>query len=63
MGDKPHYGEPIKMLPSSEAHVTSYAMTLKPKNLNLGCLLTARRSIEETLETCTSNHGTSYNFM
>jgi hypothetical protein len=50
MGDKPHYGEPIKMLPSSEAARDFIRTEVKTKNLKLGCLLTARRSIEETLE-------------
>ncbi len=50
MGDKPHFGEPIKMLPSSEAARDFIRTNLKTKNLKLGCLLTARRSIEETLQ-------------
>ena len=50
MGDKPKYGEPIKMLPSSEAARDFIRTQVKTKNLKLGCLLTARRSIEETLE-------------
>jgi hypothetical protein len=50
MGDKPKFGEPIKMLPSSEAARDFIRTNLKTKNLKLGCLLTARRSIEETLE-------------
>ncbi len=50
MGDKPKYGEPIKMLPSSEAARDFIRTTVKTKNLKLGCLLTARRSIEETLQ-------------
>ena len=49
MGDKPKYGEPIKMLPSSEAARDFIRTTVKTKNLKLGCLLTARRSLEETL--------------
>jgi hypothetical protein len=49
MGDNPKYGEPIKMLPSSEAARDFIRNTVKTKNLKLGCLLTARRSIEETL--------------
>ena len=49
MGDKPKFGEPIKMLPSSEAARDFIRTNLKTKNLKLGCLLTARRSLEETL--------------
>jgi hypothetical protein len=49
MGDKPHYGEPIKMLPSSEAARDFIRNDVKTKNLKLGCLLTARRSLEDTL--------------
>ncbi len=50
MGDKPKFGEPIKMLPSSEAARDFIRTNVKTKNLKLGCLLTARRSIEETLQ-------------
>ena len=50
MGDKPAYGEPIKMLPSSEEARDFIREKVKTKNLKLGCLLTARRSIEETLQ-------------
>ncbi len=49
MGDKPKYGEAIKMLPSSEAARDFIRNTVRTKNLKLGCLLTARRTIEETL--------------
>ncbi|MGE5533323.1 MAG: hypothetical protein ACM3UN_03120 [Bacillota bacterium] len=49
MGDNPKYGEPIKMLPSSEAARDFIRNTVKTKNLKLGCLLTARRTIDETL--------------
>ena len=49
MGDKPKYGEPIKMLPSSEAARDFIRTSVKTKNLKLGCLLTARRSLDETL--------------
>jgi len=49
MGDKPKYGEPIKMLPSSEAARDFIRTSVKTKNLKLGCLLTARQSIENTL--------------
>jgi hypothetical protein len=49
MGDKPKFGEPIKMLPSSEAARDFIRTNLKTKNLKLGCLLTARRSLDETL--------------
>ena len=51
MGDKPHYGEAIKApLTSSEVARDFIRNDVKTKNLKLGCLLTARRSIEETLE-------------
>jgi hypothetical protein len=50
MGDKPKYGEPIKMLPSSEAARDFIRTNVKTKNLKLGCLLTARQSIENTLQ-------------
>ena len=49
MGDKPKYGEPIKMLASSEEARDFIRNTVKTKNLKLGCLLTARRSLEDTL--------------
>jgi hypothetical protein len=49
MGDKPKYGDPIKMLPTSEAGRDFIRDTIKTKNLKLGCLLTARRSLDETL--------------
>ena len=49
MGDKPKYGEPITMLPNSEAARDFIRNTVKTKNLKLGCLVTARRTIEETL--------------
>ncbi len=50
MGDKPKFGEPITMLPSSEAARDFLRTNVKLKNLKLGCLLTARRSVEETIE-------------
>ena len=49
MGDNPKYGEPITMLPNSEAARDFIRNTVKTKNLKLGCLVTARRTIEETL--------------
>lgn len=49
MGDVPKYGEPIKMLKSSEEARDFLRTTVKVKNLKLGCLLTARRSVEETI--------------
>lgn len=49
MGDIPKYGEPIKMLKSSEEARDFLRTTVKVKNLKLGCLLTARRSVEETI--------------
>ena len=50
MGDVPKFGEPIKMLKSSEEARDFLRANVKLKNLKLGCLLTARRSVEETLE-------------
>jgi hypothetical protein len=49
MGDAPKYGEPIKMLKSSEEARDFLRTTVHLKNLKLGCLLTARRSVEETI--------------
>jgi hypothetical protein len=49
MGDAPKYGEPIKMLKSSEEARDFLRTTVRLKNLKLGCLLTARRSVEETI--------------
>jgi len=50
MGDIPKYGEPIKMLKSSEEARDFLRNTVKVKNLKLGCLLTARRSVNEVIE-------------
>ncbi|MBS7615829.1 hypothetical protein KEJ45_01340 [Candidatus Bathyarchaeota archaeon] len=47
MGDMPKYGEPIKMLNSSEEARDFLRTVIRLKNLKLGCLLTARRPIEE----------------
>jgi 5,10-methylenetetrahydrofolate reductase len=49
MGDVPKYGEPIKALKSSEEARDFLRNTVRVKNLKLGCLLTARKSIEETI--------------
>lgn len=49
MGDVPKYGEPIKMLKSSETAREFLRTKVRLKNLKLGCLLTARRSVEEAL--------------
>jgi hypothetical protein len=49
MGDVPKYGEPIKMLKSSEEARDFLRTTVRLKNLKLGCLLTARRSVDETV--------------
>lgn len=49
MGDIPKYGEPIKMLKSSEDARNFLRNEVKLKNLNLGCLLTARRSVEAAI--------------
>ena len=50
MGDVPRYGEPIKMLKSSEQARDFLRSSVKLKNLKLGCLLSARRSLEDTLK-------------
>jgi hypothetical protein len=50
MGDVPRYGEPIKMLKSSEQARNFLRSSVKLKNLKLGCLLSARRSLEDTLK-------------
>ncbi|MBS7641234.1 MAG: hypothetical protein QXJ19_02225 [Candidatus Bathyarchaeia archaeon] len=50
MGDIPKYGEPIKMFKSSEEARDFLRTTVKIKNLKLGCLLTARRSVDEVIE-------------
>jgi len=49
MGDVPKYGEPIKMLKNSEEAREFLRKTVRIKNLKLGCLLTARRSVEAAL--------------
>ena len=49
MGDVPKYGEPIKMLKSSEEARDFLRTTVRVKNLKLGCLLTARRSVDDTI--------------
>ena len=49
MGDVPMYGEPIKMLRSSEEAREFLHKTAKIKNLKLGCLLTTRRSVEDAI--------------
>jgi hypothetical protein len=49
MGDVPKYGEPIKMLKSSEEGRDFLRANVKLKNLKLGCLLTARRPLEDNL--------------
>jgi hypothetical protein len=50
MGDKPHYGEAIKMLSSSEVARDFIRNDVKTKNLPLGCLLSARQSVESAIE-------------
>ena len=47
MGDVPKYGEPIKMLKSSEEAREFLRKTIRVKRLKLGCLLSARRSVED----------------
>lgn len=49
MGDIPKYGEAIKMLKSSEEAREFLSTTVRLKNLKLGCLLSARRSVEDTI--------------
>ncbi len=49
MGDIPKYGEPIKTLKSSEEAREFLCTNVRLKNLKLGCLLTARRSVEENI--------------
>lgn len=49
MGDIPQYGEPIKMLKSSEEAREFLSTNVRLKNLKLGCLLTARRSVEDNI--------------
>jgi hypothetical protein len=49
MGDKPQFGEPIKMLKSSEAAREFLCSDVRLKHLKLGCLLTARRSVEDNI--------------
>ncbi len=49
MGDIPKHGEPIKMLKSSEEARDFLRTTVRIKNLKLGCLLTARRTVEESI--------------
>lgn len=51
MGDIPKYGEPIKMLKSSEEARDFLRNTVRIKKLKLGCLLSARiaADIEKTL--------------
>ncbi|KON34402.1 MAG: hypothetical protein AC479_00635 [miscellaneous Crenarchaeota group-6 archaeon AD8-1] len=49
MGDIPHYGEPIKMLKSSEEARQFLTTKVKLKSLKLGCLLSSRRSVEDNI--------------
>ncbi len=49
MGDVPTYGEPIKMLKSSEEAREFLRTDVRLKHLKLGCLLTARRSVEDNI--------------
>lgn len=50
MGDVPKYGEPIKMFKSSEEARDFLRTTVRVKSLRLGCLLTARKSVDEVIE-------------
>lgn len=47
MGDIPKYGEPIKMLGSSEEALNFLRTEANVEDLKLGCLLSARRSVED----------------
>lgn len=49
MGDIPKYGEPIKMLKTSEEAREFLRKKVRLKNLKLGCLLTARRSVDDAI--------------
>ena len=49
MGDVPKYGEPIKMLKSSEEARDFLRTKVRLKRLKLGCLLSARRSVEDSI--------------
>lgn len=49
MGDVPKYGEPIKMLKSSEEALEFLSTKVRLKKLKLGCLLSARRSVEDNI--------------
>jgi len=49
MGDPPKYGEPIHMLKSSEEAREFLRKTVRVKSLKLGCLLTARRPVEDAI--------------
>jgi len=49
MGDIPKYGEPIKMLKSSEEARNFLRTNVRLKNLKLGCLLSARRPVEDSI--------------
>jgi len=49
MGDVPKHGEPIKMLKSSEEARDFLRTEVKLKTLKLGCLLSARRSVEDNI--------------
>ena len=49
MGDVPKYGEPIKMLKSSEEAREFLRTEVRLKRTKLGALLTARRSVEDNI--------------
>jgi len=49
MGDVPKYGEPIKAFKTSEEARDFLRTTVRLKNVKLGCLLTARRSVEDNI--------------
>ncbi len=50
MGDKPKFGEAVKFFDGSEKARDWMKANIKMKNIKLGCLVTARKSVEETLE-------------
>lgn len=49
MGDIPKFGDPINMIKSSEEARDFLRETIRVKNVKLGCLLSARRSIDEAI--------------
>jgi len=50
MGDIPKYGEPIKVFRSSEEARDFPRMRVRLKRVKLGCLLTSRCPVEDSIE-------------